>query len=499
MRKEPKKKDERKTKEQLLEELIVLRKRLAELERSERKHKGVEQALQASEEKYRQLVKHAPTGISEVDVHAWRFVSANDVICDYTGYTTEELRSMGPLDLLTEDCKGLFLERQRKLSTGEKIPENVEYRIRSKDGSVFWVILNVRYVYENGKPTMATVVAHDITDRKRMEQELRSSEDRLRILFEYAPGGYYLSDLKGTFIDGNKAAEEITGYKRDELIGKSFLRLKLLPSKQIPKAAALLAQNALGKPTGPDEFTLNRKDGRQIPLEIRTYPVKIRGQTLVLGIARDITERKQAEEALRRSEERYALTTKAGRVGVWDWNLETNEIYVDPNLKALLGYADHEIRNHLDDWGKLVHPDDAERVMAEANAHLEGLTPHYDTAHRMVHKDGSIRWFLARGTAMRDKNGKPYRVVGTDTDITERKHAEKQRENLQKQLEEALTKILGGYISVCAQCKKIRDDSGNWIPIERYISSRTDAMFSHGLCPRCLKEFRASYENKKSK
>ena len=138
----------------------------------------------------------------------------------------------------------------------------------------------------------------DITKRKRMEEELKSSEERLRILFEFAPDAYYLNDLKGKFIDGNKAAEEITGYKRGELIGKNFLELKLLSPAQIPKSAALLAKNILGQPTGPDEFILNRKDGNQVPVEIRTFPVKIKGQTLVLGIARDITERKRAEHDL---------------------------------------------------------------------------------------------------------------------------------------------------------------------------------------------------------
>ena len=133
--------------------------------------------------------------------------------------------------------------------------------------------------------------------------------------------------------------------------------------------------------------------------------------------------RKQIEEALRESEKRYSLATSAGSVGVWDWNVETNEIYVDPNLKAMLGYADHEIRNHLDDWGALVHPDDRELVMAEAEKHFKGLTPQYEAVHRMLHKDESIRWFLARGTAIRDDTGKPYRVVGTDTDITERRRA----------------------------------------------------------------------------
>ena len=149
-------------------------------------------------------------------------------------------------------------------------------------------------------------------------------------------------------------------------------------------------------------------------------------------------ERKQTERELRESQERYALATSAGHVGAWDWNLETDEIYLDPNLKAMLGYADHEIRNHLDEWGRFVHPDDVEEVMAKANAHLEGLTPHYEVAHRMLHKDGSIRWFLARGTAMRDADGKPYRVLGTDTDITERKRAEEELRKHREHLEELI-------------------------------------------------------------
>ena len=92
------------------------------------------------------------------------------------------------------------------------------------------------------------------TDHKKVEEALRESEDRFKTLFEYAPGGYYLSDLKGNFVDGNKAAEELVGYKKEELIGKNFLKLELLPPKQIPKAAKLLAKNTLDQPTGPDEF-----------------------------------------------------------------------------------------------------------------------------------------------------------------------------------------------------------------------------------------------------
>jgi len=150
--------------------------------------------------------------------------------------------------------------------------------------------------------------------RKRVEQlehenaQLRTSEEKLQILFEHAPDAYYLSDLKGTFVDGNAAAEKITGYKREELIGSNFLKLKLLSAGDLPRVTSLLARNVLGRSTGPDEFTLTCKDGTPVPVEIRTHPVRIGSRRLVLGIARDISARKHAEYKLRkRAKELRAL------------------------------------------------------------------------------------------------------------------------------------------------------------------------------------------------
>jgi len=148
----------------------------------------------------------------------------------------------------------------------------------------------------------------DITKRKKAEEQIKDSEKRLKILFDYAPDAYYISDLKGNFIDGNKVAERLMGYKREELIGSSFLKLKLLSLADIPKAAKLLVKNLRGQPTGPDEFILNRKDNSKVTVEISTYPVKIKERTLVLGIARDITERKQAEQELLQSHNKLLKT-----------------------------------------------------------------------------------------------------------------------------------------------------------------------------------------------
>lgn len=135
-------------------------------------------------------------------------------------------------------------------------------------------------------------------------------------------------------------------------------------------------------------------------------------------------ELEQTNEQLRKSGERYALATSAAKVGVWDWNIKTGDFYLDPNIKAILGYSDDEIPNDIEIWVKYVHPEDSKAVMEAAQACLDGKTSEYIFEHRMLHKDDSIRWILVRGKAIRDESGNAVRFIGTDADITERKQTE---------------------------------------------------------------------------
>jgi PAS domain S-box-containing protein len=132
----------------------------------------------------------------------------------------------------------------------------------------------------------------------------------------------------------------------------------------------------------------------------------------------------QMEDTLRVSVERNRLATSAAKVGVWDWNIKTGDFYLDPNIKAILGYTDDEIPNDVEIWVKYVHPEDSKAVMESAQACLDGKTAEYIFEHRMLHKDGSIRWILVRGKAIRDESGNAVRLIGTDADITDRKQAE---------------------------------------------------------------------------
>ncbi|MEG4201003.1 response regulator [Microcoleus sp. Pol12A5] len=137
-------------------------------------------------------------------------------------------------------------------------------------------------------------------------------------------------------------------------------------------------------------------------------------------------ERHQAEVALQASEERWQLALHGSNDGVWDWNVHTNEVFFSARWKEMLGYQDHEIPNQLEEWSKRVHPDDIGWVMQAIQDHFQRTTPFYITEHRVLCKDGSYKWILARGQALSDEAGRVVRMTGSHSDITNRKQLEQE-------------------------------------------------------------------------
>lgn len=147
---------------------------------------------------------------------------------------------------------------------------------------------------------------------------------------------------------------------------------------------------------------------------------------LVANAIGSALERREAEDALRESEERFDLAINGIGAGLWDWDMVKNTVFFSPRWKKMLGYEDHEVANAFSGWKDLWHPDDAARVESAVNAYLEGRTAVYEIEHRLRHKDGSWRWILTRGDIQKDAAGKSLRWTGTNMDVTDRKRAEEE-------------------------------------------------------------------------
>lgn len=162
------------------------------------------------------------------------------------------------------------------------------------------------------------------------------------------------------------------------------------------------------------------------------------GRTRFSYVTENATQRRAAEEALRKGEERLALTLEGGQLGLWDWDMATDDVHFSGHWASMLGYSLHEIEPHVRGWERLLHPEDKARVWAELTEHLEGRTPYYQCETRLRHKDGSWRWILDRGRVIqRDASGRAQRAVGTHTDITQLKEVEAALEAAKEQAEAA--------------------------------------------------------------
>ncbi len=189
--------------------------------------------------------------------------------------------------------------------------------------------------------------------------------------------------------------------------------------------------------TGHDDALLALRAVRE---GAQDYLVKSRvDSTLLNRSIRYAIERKNYEEALRVSEERYALAISGANDGLWDWDLEADEIYFSPRWKEMLGFTEDEITLSPEEWFSRVHPDEVERLKQEISDHLAGRTRHFKHEHRMRHRDGGYQWMLSRGIAVRGPNGKPCRMAGSLTDVHARKMTEKQL--LHDAMHDALTDL----------------------------------------------------------
>ncbi|MGQ0600234.1 MAG: PAS domain S-box protein [Anaerolineales bacterium] len=263
------------------------------------------------------------------------------------------------------------------------------------------------------------------TTRQAAEVARRQNEDQLRSLLAQSPIGMAIADVNGRLLEVNPALCALIGYTADELRQMTYLDITH-PDDRAPNASKREQALHQNQPAYDLEKRYLHRDGQTI--HALTHVTVLRDATnqphrLMAQIV-DITARKQAEAALRESEERFALASQAANDGIWDWNALTNTTHFSVRWKALLGYAPDELNDEATIFDTRLHPDDAEQVQAAIRDHLSRETSRYEAEFRLRTKTGEYRWFSDHGQALWDEAGRPVRMAGSMSDITERKRLE---------------------------------------------------------------------------
>lgn len=355
------------------------------------------------------------------------------------GYASDDLLSgqVNYLHLIHPDDLTRVLQEVLDHSASGHAQFDQEYRLAHADGGYRWIHDYTRPVRNpNGELVCYHGYLVDITERKQAEELSRQRHDEFLAIFNGMDMPVYVSDPETyELVYANRVLQDTFGPFADR---KCY---EYLQHRDQP-CPFCTNDRIFGEHSGQShiwEFRneANRRWYRCIDRAI-AWPD---GRNLRLELAIDITERKRAEEALRESEERYALALCGAHDGIWDWDLRSNAVRYSPQWKAMLGYADDEIRNELSEWQRLVHPEDGKRAFAAVEEYLAGRTGDLTVEMRMRHKKGHWVPVLSRGGVVRDAAGRPVRIVGTHVDITARKKMEEAL--LQSKKSESLGRMAG--------------------------------------------------------
>ena len=377
-----------------------------------------QRALHESEERYR-LTVEAQTDLVCRFLPDSTLTFVNDAYCRFQQKTAAELLGKRMLDVIPAAARESV---GRHIASLIESPgtSRYEHRVTLSDGRIGgWLEwISSTLVGPDGRVVEVLGTGRDITDRKRAEDALRYSEARNGAMLRAMPDLMFVMNRDGVYLDYHAKDPRDLFVPPEQFIGKSMS--DVLPAALSGRFAEAIARAETDGEPVVVEYALPMPDGERF-FESR---IVASGSDQVLSIVREITEQKRAETRLRSSEDRYALATSAGGVGVWDWNVETDRVYVDPVVLSILGQPEAGQAGVRVDWRQLVHPEDRDVALAAATAYVEGRVDRYDVELRMLHRDGSIRWFHTLGSVVRRADGTIYRMIGTFTDVTDRKRAD---------------------------------------------------------------------------
>lgn len=359
----------------------------------------------------------------------------NNAFTDVSGYTREEVLGKTPRILQGPDTdKKELLRLKNALKNWE--PCEIEILNYKKNGEPFWNNFTVSPIAdENGWYTHWVAIQRDVTERKKTESLIRDSEEKRSLIMNASLDAIVCIDTEGMITFWNPQAEHIFAWKQQDVLGKR------LSSIIIPEPYRAMHDHGMEqyKVTGHGpalntllELNAINRDGVTFPIELTVLPIKQDNDSFFCAFIRDITQRKKSEAAIRRSNERYELVTKATSDAIWDWDMRTNIVVRSGDgLQKLFGYDSETASTDNLFWYKHVHPDDINRVIERREQILDRTKDQYwEDEYRFKRQDGSYAQVYDRGYIIRNKEGKAIRMIGSTQDISALKSSEQQLQEL---------------------------------------------------------------------
>ena len=372
-----------------------------------------------AEARFASAFRASPNPSAIISLKKGRIIEVNESFLSWFGCDREELICQNSVEL------NLWVNPEQRLEI-ISILENrgsirsLECELRQASGAIRTVLFSAETLYIDGKACWLGSI-NDISDRKQKEEELRQSEERFRQIVKASPLPLLISRAEdGVVLYANELLGETFGIAVEDLLGRLTPDFYENPSDRQGLLQALRQDGYLHS----YEMRVKKADGKPFWVAASIRPIVYDGQRSLLCMFYDLTERKAAEEKLRQSEERWQLALQGSNDGIWDWDLPGNKIFLSTRCKTMLGYEDKDVCNSQEKYFNRIHPDDLTPVTEAIAAHLQHKTTYYAAEFRMRCKYGSYKWVLCRGRALFEQDGKATRFIGSQSDISDRKHAE---------------------------------------------------------------------------
>ena len=377
------------------------------------------EALRESEERFSKVFYLLPEVITITDLETGRYIDVNHVFPALSGYGREEVIGRTALEI------GIWADRAERDALVEALKRDGEVRdrevrFRRKDGSILIGECSAT-VFEVGGKKLLMLVTRDVSEQRAASQALRESEERFSKIFRLLPHVVTVMDMNGGHLDFNQAYSALTGYTREEALGRSADELNIWVD--LADRASMIEEVLRCGEIRNREYRFRHKDGHIHLCECSAVAFEVQGRKLMFLLTRDVTEERLASSALQESEERYELAARGAEVGIWDWDVVRDDLYLSSHFEQLLGFGEKELAGGSSVFlDRLPREDRTMLRLAMRETVRNGARLQLELRARR--KDGSYGWYRLSGAATRGADGRTVRVAGSLTDVSQEKQAE---------------------------------------------------------------------------